>query len=48
MLAPNPRNRLHDQHPLSARFEPKWAACNGHTSGGQFCRTPIPQLRGPE
>ena len=37
MLAPNPRNRLHDQHPPTTRFESKRVACNSHTSGGQFC-----------
>ena len=45
VLAPNPRNRFHDQHPLTTRFESKREACNGHTSGGQFW-TPIPRLRG--
>ena len=45
VLAPNPRNRLHDQHSLTTRFESKREACNGHTSGGQFW-TPIPRLRG--
>ena len=45
VLAPNPRNRFHDQHPLTTRFESKREACNGHTSGGHFW-TPIPQLRG--
>ena len=45
VLAPYPRNRLHDQHPLTTRFESKREACYGHTSGGHFW-TPIPQLRG--
>ena len=45
VFAPNPRNRFHDQHPLTTRFEPKREACNGHTSGGHFW-TPIPRLRG--
>ena len=35
-LAPNPRNRFHDQHSLTTRFEFKREACNGHTSGGHF------------
>jgi hypothetical protein len=34
VLASNPRNRLHDQHPLTTRFESKRVACNGLTSGG--------------
>src|SRR6516225_2214138 len=45
VLASNPRNRLHDQHPLTTRFESKRVACNGLTSGGHFW-TPIPRLRG--
>ncbi len=45
VLAPNPRNRFHNQHPLTTRFESKQEACNGHTSGGHFW-TPIPRLRG--
>jgi hypothetical protein len=34
VLATNPRNRLHDQHPSTPRFESKRKACNGHTSEG--------------
>jgi len=45
VLAPNPRNRLYDQHPLTTRFESKREACDGHTSGEHFW-TPIPRLRG--
>jgi hypothetical protein len=45
VLAPYPRNRLHDQHPLTTRSESKREACDGYTSGGQFW-TPIPRLRG--
>jgi hypothetical protein len=41
VLAPNPRNCLHDQHPLTTRSGSKREACYGHTSGGQFW-TPIP------
>jgi hypothetical protein len=33
VLALNPRNRLHDQHPLTTRFDSKWEACNGCPSG---------------
>jgi hypothetical protein len=40
VLAPNTRNRFHNQHPY-ARFELKWEAYDSHTSGGQFW-TPIP------
>ena len=41
----NPRNRFHDQHPLTTRFEPKREARNGHTSGGHFW-TPIAPAQG--
>jgi hypothetical protein len=45
VLAPNPCNRLHDQHCLTTRFESKREACGGYTSGGHFW-TPIPRFRG--
>jgi hypothetical protein len=33
VFGPYPRNRLHDQHPLTTRFELKREACSGYTSG---------------
>jgi hypothetical protein len=33
VLAPNPRNRLHDQHPLTIRFESKREAATASLQG---------------
>src|SRR5262249_55617159 len=45
VLAPNPRNCFHDQHPLTPAPNQSGKSARAHTSGGQFW-TPIPRLTG--